>query len=200
MSLRSTTWKARPRFASSIRGAVYALWNDSIDFMTFIQTISSAVLRQYEQAWREGSAVCGITSAERTMDETRVLDREIQLALGAVVGFADFVEAHKKVDGHLLKVSAYRRDIWINRYDSIVTLAQATSCADQKFQWFLGGAIDHCDDCLGYHGRVHRGSVWRSVGAIPQSTRLACHGYNCQCRLEPTTARATPGRPRRPTG
>ena len=199
MTLISTT-KSKSDFGRRIRGLVRGLWNDSIDFMSFVNALTSAVFRAYEQAWREGSATCGITSAERTMEESRVLDRELNLAYGSILGFADFVEAHKKVDGHLMRENMGRASIWTNRYDAIVTLAQSTSCSDRKFMWILGGAIDHCDDCLGYHGKVHRGSVWRSVGAIPQSTRLACHGYNCQCRLSRTGDRASPGRPKRPSG
>ncbi len=200
MTLTSTSWKNKADFGRRVRGLARGLWNDSIDFMTFINSLTDVVFRGYEQAWREGASTCGISSAERSTDESRVLDRELQLAFGAALGFADFVEAHKKVDGHLMRTNMNRASIWTNRYSAIVTLAQTTSCSDRKFKWSLGGAIDHCDDCLGYHGRVHRGSVWASVGAQPQSTRLACHGYNCQCRLELTTERATPGRPRRPTG
>lgn len=200
MTLRSTTYKSETDFGRQIRGAVRGFWNGTIDYLGFVDIVLGAVHRGYEQAWREGSAVCGITPQERTMEESIVLDRQVLLAQSSVMGFADFVEAHRKVDGFLMRDSAYRASLWSNRYRAVVTLAQSTSCADRKFVWRLGPTSEHCSDCANYAGRVHRGSVWQSVGAIPQSRSLECHGFNCLCSLVPTNERATPGRPGRPHG
>ena len=115
-------------------------------------------------------------------------------------GFADQIEANSKANGGKLTPLLTRAKMWSNRYNAIVTIAQQVSCADKKFKWHLGPTEEHCGDCLTYAGRVHRGSVWASVGAAPQSRSLACGGWNCLCALSPTTDRASGGRPPRPSG
>jgi len=200
MTLHQTTNKSSSDFGRQIRGATRGLWNDSIDFFNFVDTVIGNVYRGYEQAWREGASSCGIGPEDRSSQEAQVLTREISIALERVLPFGDFVANHKKVDGFKLSVSLNRAELWSNRYLAIVNLARSTSCSDRKFEWQLGRTMEHCNDCATYAGRVHRGSVWASVGAIPQSRSLACHGYNCGCRLVPTDGRASPGRPPRPTG
>jgi hypothetical protein len=196
----STITKSSTDFGRRVRGLTRGLWADEIDFFGFVDSLISAIYRGYEQAWQEGSAECGITPADRSSNERMILQREIGIAVERVMPFADFIQAHRKVDGFLLRTNLYRANLWSNRYNAVANLARSTSCADRKFVWVLGPTREHCNDCLTYAGRVHRGSVWESVGARPQSRSLACHGYLCQCRLEPTDAPASPGRPPRPTG
>lgn len=200
MMLRSTSQKNRSLYGRAVRSQVRGLWSDSIDYLTFVYGLQSAIARGYERAWVEGSKTCGLLKTDRTAEEQSVLDRQIRIADSAIFKFADYISARKKVDGHLLRETGARTEIWAKRYDSVVTLARVTSCSDRKFVWELGATSEHCSDCGRYAGRVHRGSVWRSVGAHPQSRRLACRGFNCLCRLTMTDARATPGRPPRPSG
>lgn len=200
MTLISTSKKSNVDFARSIRSAVRGAWKSEIDFFSFMDAVFGAVHRGYERAWREGAAICGITPQERTADEWSVLNREIMIAQGRIAPFADYVFSRQKVDGFLLRQVMGRAEVWSNSYNRIVTLARSTSCADRKFIWVLGPTRDHCTDCANYSGRIHRGSVWRSVGAHPQSRRLECGGWRCLCSLVPTDQPATPGRPPRPSG
>ena len=187
-------------FGLNIRYATRGLWSGEMDMLAFVDNMSSAIFKGYEQAWQEGAASCGITPADRTVEEQMRLDQSIALDQGYIMGFADYIMMNSKRFGGKLGTCLTRAKIWTNRYNAVVTLAKSIACADKKYIWMLGPTKVHCDDCLGYAGRVHRGSVWRSVGAQPQSRSLACGGFNCLCTLEPTDQPATPGRPRRPSG
>jgi hypothetical protein len=200
MTLTSTSTKSKDDFGRSIRAAVHGLWKGHIDFVDFTDTVISAIFRGYEQAWREGEARVGVTPDERSLTERMVLDRTIQDALGSVMSFAEFVGQRLEGGGHKLGEMDALVAIWVNGYERVVNLAAATSRADQKLEWVLGRTKVHCVDCGNYAGRVHRASVWHEAGALPQSRRLECRGYNCQCRLYPTTRRGSPGRPSRPRG
>jgi len=200
MKLISTSTKSSADFGRSIRAAVHGLWRGEIEFMDFIDTVITAVFRGYEQAWREGAAAVGITPAERSLEERIVLNQAIQDSLNNVQAFAEFVGGHMQANGYKLGDLDYRTNLWVNSYNRVVNLAMSTSRLDQKLEWMLGRTKVHCTDCGAYAGRVHRASVWRDVGAIPQSRSLECSGYNCQCRLVPTTRAASGGRPPRPRG
>ena len=194
--------KDAPSFAMNVRYAVRGLWNGSFDYMSFVDAMTSAIFRGYEQAWREGAAQCGMALEDRTTAEQARLDQEVTSDLGHLSAFHDFIAKNSKANGGKLGASLSRAELWANRYGFIVGVAQQMSCGDMKYQWRVG-PTDHCYDCATYDGRIYRGSVWASVGAQPQSRRLACGGYRCQCRLVPVTSpsiRAWPGRPPRPTG
>jgi len=187
-------------FQLNIRAAIRGLWNGTFDYLDFVDQMTNAIFRGYEMAWREGSSQCGITPEERTVEEQARLNQMIQLDIGYIPGLADVILQNSKANGGKLAPLLARGKLWGNRYNAVVTTAQQVSCADQKFRWILGPTKIHCSDCSNYAGRVHRGSVWGTVGAQPQSRSLECGGWNCLCALSPTTDRASGGRPPRPRG
>ena len=57
----------------------------------------------------------------------------------------------------------------------------------EKPEFVANGILVHnCPDCSKYNGKVKRASYWQKIGAHPQSPDLACKGFNCDCKLEPT--------------
>ena len=188
------------RFAKSVRDNVRGLWGGHWDVIVFMSNMMELLDWGYEDAWTEGAATCGLLREDRTVEETSRIMQESRQDQGYILAFADYIVLNSKANGGKLGTCLTRAKIWTNRYNAVKTLAQSIACADRKFIWNLGPTKVHCDDCLSYAGRVHRGSVWRSVGAQPQSRSLACGGWNCLCVLQPTDAPATPGRPRRPSG
>lgn len=194
--------KSEATFAKGIRDAVRGLWLGSFDYMAFVDSMTSTIWRGYESAWVEGAAECGMSPSDRTTAEQRRLVQIVNQDLGHVPGLADFVTQNSKENEGKLGKSLARAEMWSNRYNYVVGVAQQMSCADQKYQWRVG-PTDHCHDCQTYDGRIYRGSTWAAVGAQPQSRNLACGGYRCQCRLVLVVGesiRAWPGRPPRPTG
>jgi hypothetical protein len=109
------------------------------------------------------------------------------------------VERNSRAEGGKLTPLLGRGDLWVNRYNQAVSMAKMSACGDLKYRWIVG-PTEHCTDCAMYNGRVYRGSVWASVGAQPQASALACHGFRCQCILQQTTDAAMPGRPPAPRG
>lgn len=61
--------------------------------------------------------------------------------------------------------------------------------ADGMYRWKLGRTEKHCADCKRLDGQVHRLSTYAKAGAVPGSSKLACWGGNCDCRLEKTTGK-----------
>jgi hypothetical protein len=57
---------------------------------------------------------------------------------------------------------------------------------DGMYEWSLGQTEKHCPDCKALNGQVHRLSEYVEAGAVPGSSRLACWGGNCDCRLKKT--------------
>jgi hypothetical protein len=60
-----------------------------------------------------------------------------------------------------------------------------------KYEWVFGDA-DHCETCSRLNGLVATAKEWTISGIKPQSPpneNLDCKGFNCQCKLVPTTKR-----------
>lgn len=192
--------KSAADFGRRVRGLARGVWAGEIDWLAFGDSMAWAIYRGYEQAWVEGAARCGIRPEERSDRERIVLQREIVEDNQRIRGFADYLQAHTKALGFKLSTVLSRAEIWTNRYTAIVTLAQVTACADRKMVWYLGRTEKHCTDCFTYEGHVYRASIWTKYGALPQSRRLECGGWRCDCRLVPTDAPVTPGHPHYPKG
>lgn len=184
-------------YAKSLRDSVRALWQGRVDLSGFGDAMFSAIERHLEIAWREGAAKCGVRPDERTPEEQSALENFIDGQVAFVPRLGGFIEANSKAEGGLLRTSLNRLPPWVNRFNEVRNIAQQITCKDQKLQWFLGETIEHCKTCLKLNGRVMRGSRWRELDIWPQDRRpgkLECNGYNCDCRLDPTDRRVTPGR------
>lgn len=196
----SLTTKSSADFGRRLRGLGHGLWSGDIDFFTWIEGMIDAIARGYNQAWLEGEAMAGLTPEERTPDEQQQLTDLINDEYLFLMGLGDFIQENAKALGGKYGKVVKRVELWVNRYGSVKSIATSSGRGDRKLRWDLGATEEHCEDCFAYNGTVHRGSVWASVGAHPQSRNLACGGWRCDCRLTPTDERASPGRPHSPTG
>lgn len=180
-------------YGASIRAAVRGLWNGAIDEFGFVDTMISATFRGLEQAWTEGAKECGVSADERSPEEETALAAIISRNTGAVRSFATSIAARSKAEGKPLGPHLSRAGMWVNRYNEARNQARAMACADQKYQWQLG-LTDHCSSCLKLSGKVKRASAWDKFDIRPQSTRLECKGYRCQCQFVKTDAPISRGR------
>jgi hypothetical protein len=186
--------KAIGSFRSAIRAAIRGLWSGAMDYFMFFDTMLIATERHYREAWLAGAAQCGIQSIdELTQEEQLRLRSLIIFDQQYVGGLATAIEENSRARGGRLTPLLARGELWINRYNMVYNEGQAAACADRKLIWILGPTEQHCRSCAGFAGRVYRASVWQRNGALPQSQNLACNGFRCQCRLEPTSERGTPG-------
>ena len=99
----------------------------------------------------------------------------------------------QQVPDQTLRAASSRIPMWINTYRDVVNTAKLMAGANVKLIWVLG-PTDHCSSCLKLAGKVKRKREWLSAGIQPQSRALECGGFNCQCSLQPTSERASPGR------
>ena len=103
------------------------------------------------------------------------------------------LELKQKEPDLTLRAASSRIPMWTNRYTEVMNTAKVMAGGDRKLKWVLG-PTEHCSSCMKLAGKVKRGSMWVASGIQPQSRSLECGGYNCQCSLQPTTDRASPGR------
>lgn len=93
-----------------------------------------------------------------------------------------------------------RVDLWVNKgLQRIYGLGKLSAQGNQMMKWVLGATEEHCETCLAAAGQCHRARSWRRSGIMPQSDVLMCGGFHCDCRLEPTTERASGSLSRIPT-
>ena len=76
--------------------------------------------------------------------------------------------------------------MWAVSLLSLMNLSRAKAGAARRLRFELGNTQEHCADCSRLHGQVHTGRQWLRSGLMPQSRNLACHGWQCDCRLVAT--------------
>lgn len=190
-------------YRDNLRYAVRALYGGSFTFYEFLTTFQRSIDYFFTEAWQAGAALCGMMPADMTEEERTRLRLEINTEYTFVSNFGSAIISAAQAESGLETLFA-RVDLWVNNYSRVFTTGQLMACADKKGKWEMGAREEHCDDCLGYHGRVYRNSVWQKFlepyDAMPQGHGLACGGWQCGCAISPTTDPVTPGFPPRPIG
>jgi len=182
-------------YRRNIRGAVRGLWGGTIDIFGFLESMNRTIQRGFTMAWYEGAQAVGINSDELTDDEKNALYSEINGELSHTLGLAYAIMQESKANGGKLTPLMQRADMWNARYSYIVSRAMSMAGRDRKLRWVWNPHKEHCSHCRILHGRIYRASVWARYDIRPRMRRLACGGWRCGCSFEPTSDRATPGRP-----
>jgi len=183
---------------SGVRSAVRGMWSGALSASQFSEAMKSVLSRQLQVAWLEGALDCGIQADELSEDEVKTRDAFISEQNGYVSDFGSAIREQDKASGGKLQSLFGRAEMWVNRYGDAKERAKQLACADQKLVWVIGPTERHCRDCSKYDGKVYRGSTWGDIR--PRHPDLACHGYRCKCRRDPTTKRASRGKPLGMTG
>ena len=185
--------KTQAFYDRALRAAVWDFYRGDTDAFGFIAKMVYLITEQFTRAWNEGMRSVDLDPKEdMEPDWQAVLDDRIEQEVNAVEKFAGDIETaaadkENNPPGPLLA----RVSMWSNRYNEIVSLSVAT-CGRQKLEWVLG-PTEHCDTCLRLSGCVDWSENWAESGWLPQTNMLACGGFKCQCKLEPTKKRRTPG-------
>ena len=172
---------------------------------TFLDDMMEEIDNKYRRAWREGASSLGVDPSEITESDWLQVEIHIRGEQDFLTGVAGDIE-QAKIDG--LSNSEFhakfrqRAFMWANRYNAMVDMAKTYYGSRKRFEWVLGPTEKHChtgDDgrpgvgCADLAGIVLWGEEWEIAGIAPQSDRLVCGGWQCQCRKEETTRRRTPG-------
>jgi len=187
--------KSLSTFQASVRAATRGLYLGELDNMSAADALFSAIGRGFEQAWREGAREAGILANERTKEESDTLALMIGDQYQYVRQFVQWIYEHNKTSGAPYEMILARAQMWINRYNQVVTRAREMGDLDAKEVWLYNPAKEHCCDCARMHNRVYRNSIWFKYGIEPNSSALACFGGNCGCKRQKTDLPITKGRP-----
>lgn len=189
-------------YAKEIRGIARLVWRgEQIDaFGIMWELVGSGII----DAWNAGAATCGIAAGELTADERLRRDSLVVEQRNRVFGFLDWVHVHRR-DGEMpfpWATIQSRAATWGNAANRAYNEGQARACADQKLKWVLNlrrVTKETCADCDKLNGRIYRASTWAKWSIYPQSSQLACKGFNCGCgwMAAGPDERVTPGRPPR---
>jgi len=186
-------------YGRSIRAAARGFLTGVFDKFAFVDTMISTVMRGLTRAFHEGLAKFGIKPEDMTATEQAALDAQVNVQLEHMLGFADFIQGKRELYNSGEKQKALnqvfsRATLWSNQYDKTRVLAESFAGANRPMTWRLGATEEHCKSCQGFDGRTYRFETWRANGALPKVQALCCHGYRCDCRLEPSEGRITPGK------
>lgn len=153
-----------------------------IDEIQFVDLAFELTGEFFLDSFVAGMAAGGV-DGEPNAEEAGYVWWEIDHAQEHLRSFAADITAGR-YDGKR-KVALQRADLYGGQIEYVWWQGLGFAAGDQIYQWSLGGTIKHCKDCLAYHGQRHRMSEWRGVGALPNSYSLACHGFECECELNP---------------
>lgn len=178
--------------------AVVALYNHKIDEFDFVGRMADLIADQMRRAYNEGLRSAGLDPAK---DMTGAMQKELAEIIdnedNFVLDFAqDILDNREKDQRPPSTIFKPRIDIWANRYLDVVNRA-ALAGAEKKgynLEWKLGATEEHCSTCAALDGTVATAKQWRESGYHPQNPpndKLACGGWNCDCRLEPTDKEPT---------
>ena len=143
------------------------------------------LLRKYgTRAYRDGLADGGVL-----LDDSEPLDDDDTATVNAMLAEqSKYVTELGKVlfkEGGVTDGQANQKPaMWFNK--SIMPFYQrGRGSADRNglYEWVLGLTEEHCGDCSKLSGQRHRMRHWAKKGLLPQSDRLECGGFNCDCKL-----------------
>jgi hypothetical protein len=189
--------KTEAYYSRVLSKAVRDLYNGKISADDFLTTESRLLDEQIVRAWNEGMRLNDLNPQSDMTPEWEAIVKEIQDSeFQHVQGFMDAIEQAAK-DKQPIQPLLDRADLWSGEYQTTVTRAQVvTAPKDLNFVWHFGNTIEHCDTCAALNGIVAPAAEWAKLhdrGIYPQSDKLACHGFKCECGLDPTDDKVTPG-------
>ena len=154
--------------------------DDLIDQNRFVEEMTTLVVLTLMALFLRGS---NLQHSELTASEFGT----VQLAINEQVGFleglaADIYGGRYEEIGDLVD----RMSLWRNTAEGIYATGQLARRDNTYFAWRVG-PTEHCADCARLNGQIHTASEWRASGWRPQSHRLECEGFRCQCFLQETS-------------
>jgi hypothetical protein len=172
------------------------LYMGDIDQAEFEDGMLDLMDSQLTRAWNEGMRINGLDPERDMTAEWEQALEEIKLnEVDYIPGFATAIVDAAKQDAangtpkESLPLLYSRAGLWAQRYPDVVSRAVViTAAGKDRLKWVFGDT-DHCDTCLRLNGIVAFASEWQLAGVQPQNPDnpvLDCHGWNCQCTLEPT--------------
>lgn len=162
----------------------------------FVQIMRDLVLGQISQAFETAWTDDGneLPPPEYIRDASQEMVREQWTHID------DFYRAiiDARVDQTGVDALLSRVQLWANRYNEAYNEGVRLIALNTggKLIWRLGRTEQHCDTCSRLNGIVAYASEWETAGVKPQAAPnpyLTCGGWRCDCSLDPTNKRKSPG-------
>lgn len=188
------------------------LWSYSLELFRgevtdseFETDFISAIENQLTRAWNEGADEVGVSIEDMTEDDLGMLQGLITDEIGYLTGLAvdiiDIIDETQGMDekdalNEFRSQFRSRIDIWASKYDEMVNRAKIHFGGKTRMVWRLGATEEHCNSCSALNGIVAYAEEWDKSGVTPGesgSSVLECGGWRCDCRLEETDERRSPG-------
>ncbi len=186
------TIKSYSEFSGGIEDAITGLHAGSITESLFVDYMAEIISTQLREAWLEGMAANDLAPDEMIDEWDQTIEAIILNEYEFVDRLAGDIVAVQD-DEKALPGLISRGGLWANRYNDVVNLAKLrTSDGTAKFEWILGDSIESCETCPQLDGIVAFSREWEQSRFRPQeppNDMIDCGGWNCHCRLEPTTKR-----------
>lgn len=171
-------------------GAASAFWRDGSrgSFFTRVNTLIKFGLTD---AWNAGAASVGVLPSDMEPEDLQVIAGIVAEEKTYVPGLFDYLDTLANTPGASLQSALPRLEMWGNKWQAVYNQAVTYFGAKARLVWVLG-PTEHCETCLKLAGIVAWAKEWEAADIRPQSRRLACGGYRCQCQLLPSTRRRSP--------
>lgn len=188
--------KTEAYYARVLSKGVRDLYNNRTTEDELLDTMIRLLDEQMRRAWNEGMRENDLDpEQDMTLEWELILQDIINNEFDHVGSFISDVVAARDA-GEPISPLLARADLWAGRYADVVNRAKLeTADKEEKLEWKLGATEEHCDTCAALNGLVAYASEWQMSGFHPQqpdNPLLACHGWRCDCSLEPTDKRRSP--------
>ncbi len=190
-------------FLKSIEQYDRQLWEYTLalfrggDSGAFIDKFTAATSNQLTRAFNEGARSVGVEPEDMTEEDLAYLKEIIDSEYEHILDLGTAIEASRE-----LELSAFRQafrsriDLWVARYTDVINRAKTYFGGMTRLEWKLGETEQHCDTCAALNGIVAWAKEWEQAGVHPQSPPneiLQCGGWKCDCSLNVTDKRRSPG-------
>lgn len=183
------------RYRQEIIDAAKQYWKDGAGG-AFAIRMRATVKFGLKDAFEIGAKSVGVEANEIPQDALDERDNIISQEQSHIAGLLDYLSsvARSKVKPapSFLDTVMPRLEMWVKRFSDVQDRARMFLGKKTRLVWKLGATEQHCETCGGLSGIVAWAQEWEQSGLRPKSPDLACHGYNCDCSLTPTTKRRTP--------
>lgn len=171
----------RAGFVAEMIKIIGAAQRDETSRAKFAGSMRSAIRRFGLMAFRDGLESTGWESESFSKTELAAFRQLQETASGYVSSFGTEIF---KAGGISAGEVELRAQFWANKtLTEFYLKGQLLGAPERKYRWEYGDT-DHCETCQALNGQVRTMAEWTAT-YLPQSSDLACHGFNCQCRLVP---------------
>lgn len=172
------------QFETAIGDLFMAAVSGDIDRRRFGVVARGLIATYGRKVYRDGLEAGGADAAEISDEELAEIS---QLAVEQSQYVTAVGEAIFKDERVSLEQAAGKPQLWWNKsMMPFYNAGLASADRNGNYEFLLGATEEHCVDCRRLNGQVHRLRNWIKSGWMPQSNKLSCGGWKCDCRIQKT--------------